>query len=129
MEDKRPRISVEHSHKSLILVKKDASFHENPFFIQIVDLSPHIAQIAVRVDDGEYVSQEITRKDLDTLLIAIRDVLTNIGTVSVIDLCDNKVHILHFENGEIGVGIGKGKYVLEKDSAEVILTFCNHVIQ
>ncbi len=128
MTDSRAKITVETSYSremnSLVLVEKDALPQNNPFFIQLLSVLGGNVRLTVRIDDGELTEQSVTKKEFILLQDTVRNILDTPGKAGVITLGGNRVQILHFENGEIGVGIGKGKYLLEQTDAALLREFC-----
>lgn len=128
MTQSRSKISTETSYSremnSLILVEKDVPPHENSFFIQLLSTLGGSVRLTVRIDDGEIIEQGVTRKEFTILQDTLRDILDTPGKAGIINLGGNRIQVLHFENGEIGVGIGKGKYLLEETDASLLREFC-----
>lgn len=128
MTTSRSKISTETSYSremnSLVLVEKDALPQNNSFFIQLLSLLGGSVRLTVRIDDSEMVEQTVTKKEFTLLQDTVRNIIDNPGKAGVITLGGNKIQMLHFENGEIGVGIGKGKYLLEQTDAALLREFC-----
>lgn len=132
MTETRSKISIETRYtreiNRLILVEKDVPPHENSFFIQILHLFGGNVKLTVRIEDGEMIEQGVTRKEFTILQDTLRNILDTPGKAGIINLGGHKIQILHFENGEIGVGIGKGKYLLEPTDASLLREFCVKVM-
>lgn len=132
MTDNRCKILVEtfYSRETnrLELTKKDVEPQDNTFFIQILCLFGGYNRLTVRVENKEISETTITKRELMLLQDTIRDVLDNPGKAKVINLGGEKIQILHFESGEIGFGIGLGKYLLEETDATLLREFCVKVM-
>lgn len=128
MTTSRSKISTETSYSreinSLVLVEKDVQLQDNSFFIQLLSLLGGNVRLSVRIDDSELIEQFVSKKEFTLLQDTIREILDTPSKAGIINLAGNKVQILHFENGEIGVGIGKGKYLLEEADAARLREFC-----
>lgn len=128
MTESRSKIKVEvvtdNYINSLTLSEKDTLPQDNSFFIQLSYSSSGHFQLAVSVDKSEYSATTITKKEFNLLQDNIREILDTPGKAGIINLNGNKIQILHFNNGEIGWGIGKGKYLLESDDAALLKEFC-----
>lgn len=132
MTDKRPTISVESLYSyeinRIVLSEKGALPHQNRFFIQLAQIRDAGIRLQIRVEDGEYTEIIIPKKDFTLLQDNLREVLTNAGVAKLFNMAGNEIQVLHFEDGEIGFGIGKEKYLLEKEEAELLKEFCVRVI-
>lgn len=132
MTDSRSKISTETSYSremnSLILVEKDKQPQENSFFIQLLSLLGGNVRLSVRIDDSELIEQFVTKKEFTLLQDTIRNIIDTPGKAGIINLGGSRIQMLHFENGEIGVGIGKGKYLLEETDAALLREFCVKVM-
>lgn len=132
MTDSRSKISTETSYSremnSLVLVEKDKQPQENSFFIQLLSLLGGNVRLSVRIDDNELIEQFVTKKEFTLLQDTIRNIIDTPGKAGIINLGGSKIQMLHFENGEIGVGIGKGKYLLEETDATLLREFCVKVM-
>ena len=132
MTDSRSKISTETSYSremnSLVLVEKDKQPQENSFFIQLLSLLGGNVRLSVRIDDNELIEQFVTKKEFTLLQDTIRNIIDTPGKAGIINLGGSKIQMLHFENGEIGVGIGKGKYLLEETDAALLREFCVKVM-
>ena len=132
MTDSRSKISTETSYSreinSLVLVEKDALPQDNSFFIQILAMNGGNFRLTVRIDDGDIVEQGVTKKEFTSLQDTLTNILDTPGKAGIITLGGSKVQILHFDNGEIGVGIGRGKYLLEETDAALLREFCVKVM-
>ncbi len=132
MTKSRSKISIETSYSreinSLILVEKDVPPQDNSFFIQILAMLGGTYSFLIRIDEAELDGQGVSKKEFTTLQDNIREILDTPGRATIITLGGNKIQILHFENGEIGFGIGKGKYLLEESDATLLREFCVKVM-
>lgn len=132
MTDSRSKISTETSYSremnSLVLVEKDKQPQENSFFIQLLSLLGGNVRLSVRIDDSELIEQFVTKKEFTLLQDTIRNIIDTPGKAGIINLGGSRIQMLHFENGEIGVGIGKGKYLLEETDAALLREFCVKVM-
>jgi hypothetical protein len=132
MTDSRAKITVETSYSremnSLVLVEKEALPQDNSFFIQLLSITGGAVRLSVRIDDSQFSEQTVTRKEFTLLQDTLRNILDTPGKAGIINLGGNKIQLLHFENGEIGVGIGKGKYLLEPTDAILLREFCVKVM-
>lgn len=132
MTKSRSKISIETSYSreinSLILVEKDVPPQDNSFFIQILAMLGGTYSFLIRIDEAELDGQGVSKKEFTTLQDNIREILDTPGKATIITLGGNKIQILHFENGEIGFGIGKGKYLLEESDANLLREFCVKVM-
>lgn len=128
MTDSRAKITVETSYSremnSLVLVEKEALPQDNSFFIQLLSITGGAVRLSVRIDDSQFSEQTVTRKEFTLLQDTLRNILDTPGKAGIINLGGNRIQVLHFENGEIGVGIGKGKYLLEETDASLLREFC-----
>ena len=128
MTDTRSRLAVETSYGEFItylkLTQKNVEPHENPFFIHIIQYKGGLVRLTVRVADGEINEQLIPAKDLAALKESIRQVLVEPGSAKAITMLTDTVQILHFENGEVGVGVGRGKYLVEETDKALLKEFC-----
>lgn len=124
----RSKIAVETHYStyqnSLILTQKGVELIDNSFFFQVLVSQGGSRRLTSRVEDSELTHTEVTTKEFILLQDTIRGVLDEAGKAATIKLGSFNVQIVHFPNGEIGVGIGKGKYLLEKTDAEVLRDFC-----
>lgn len=124
----RSKVSVETEYSeylnSLILVEKDVIGLDNSFFFQILIGKGGHRKLFSRVEDSDLSEIEITDKEFISLQDNIRKVIDTAGNAVTIKLDTHSVQFVHFPNGEIGVGIGKGKYLLEKENAELLREFC-----
>lgn len=132
MTDNRPTVCVEtvysYEINSLTLTRKDVPPHENPFYIQLIKFAGGHIRLQVKIEDGEFTEVSVGKKEFMLLQDSIREVLDNPGQAKIINLAGNKIHILHFENNEIGFGIGTNKYLLQSDEATLLREFCLRVI-
>lgn len=132
MTDSRSKISTETSYSremnSLVLVEKDKQPQENSFFIQLLSLLGGNVRLSVRIDDSDLIEQFVTKKEFTLLQDTIRNIIDTPGKAGIINLGGSRIQMLHFENGEIGVGIGKGKYLLEETDAALLREFCVKVM-
>lgn len=132
MTDSRAKITVETSYSremnSLVLVEKDALPQDNSFFIQLLSITGGAVRLSVRIEDSQFSEQTVTRKEFTILQDTLRNILDTPGKAGIINLGGNRIQFLHFENGEIGVGIGKGKYLLEETDASLLREFCVKVM-
>lgn len=132
MTTTRPKLGVEvmfsKEMNRLTLIQKDVPPQENSFFIQLLSITDGVVRLTVRINDAELTEIEVTRKEFTTLRDTIRQILEIPGKAGIVTLSGNKIQILHFENGEIGFGIGKGKYQLEKDDATLLHEYCAKVM-
>lgn len=128
MTQSRSKIEVETNYSqeinSLVLVEKDTQPQDNSFFIQLSVTLGGAVRLVIRVEDSEIVEVPVTKKEFIILQDTLRNILDNPGKAGIINLGGNKIQILHFENGEIGFGIGQGKYLLEKTDATLLREFC-----
>jgi len=126
--NQRSKIQVETSYSremnSLILVQKDVPPQDNSFFIQLLTLLSGTVRLTVRIEDGEMTETAVPKKEFAILQDTLRNILDTPGKAGIINLGGNKIQILHFENGEIGFGIGQGKYLLENNDATLLREFC-----
>lgn len=109
---------------SLIFSQKDAECFSNPFFFQLLISQGGFKRLVARVEESELIEAEISSKEFISLQDTIRGVIDTAGKAATIKLAGFPVQFVHFPNGEIGVGIGKGKYLLEPDDTERLRTFC-----
>ena len=132
MTDNRSLLGVETTYSyevnSLTLVQKDSPPHENPFYIQIVKFTGGDIRLQIRVEDSPMSETVISKKEFLLLQDTIRGILETPGGARIVNMAGNKIQILHFENSEIGFGIGKGKYLLQQNEAELLREFCLRVI-
>ena len=128
MTQSRSKIEVETNYSqeinSLVLVEKDTQPQDNSFFIQLSVTLGGAVRLVIRVEDSEIVEVSVTKKEFIVLQDTLRNILDNPGKAGIINLGGNKIQILHFDNGEIGFGIGQGKYLLEKTDATLLREFC-----
>lgn len=128
MTQSRSKIEVETNYSqeinSLVLVEKDTQPQDNSFFIQLSVTLGGAVRLVIRVEDSEIVEVSVSKKEFIILQDTLRNILDNPGKAGIINLGGNKIQILHFENGEIGFGIGQGKYLLEKTDATLLREFC-----
>lgn len=128
MTQSRSKIEVETNYSqeinSLVLVEKDAQPQDNSFFIQLSTTLGGAVRLVIRVEDSEIKEVAVTKKEFIILQDTLRNILDNPGKAGIINLGGNKIQILHFDNGEIGFGIGQGKYLLEETDATLLREFC-----
>lgn len=132
MTNSRAKISIETTYSreisSLIMVQKDVLPQNNPFFIQLSHILGGTIRLVVRIDDGDLGEHTVTKKEFTLLQDTLRNILDTPGKAGILNLGGNKIQVLHFENGEIGVGIGQGKYLLEETDANLLRDFCVKVM-
>lgn len=128
MTESRSKVSTETSYSaemnSLILVEKDVPPQDNSFFIQLLSTRGGNIRLTIRVEDSEIVEKSVTKKEFVSLQDTLINILDNPGQARVINLGGNKIQILHFENGEIGMSIGQRKYLLKENDATLLREFC-----
>lgn len=123
----RSKIAVETvygNYTSLTLVEKNVVGLDNSFYFQILVIQGGNKKLTARVETSEIIETAITNKEFISLQDTIRNVIDEEGKAATIKLGGFPVQIVHFPNGEIGVGIGKGKYLLEQDDMERLRSFC-----
>lgn len=109
--------------KKLILSQQDVLPHENRFFIQILEIPDSSVKVQISVERSEWVSLEMEKEMLSEIKKSILDMLNNPDTGCVIYIAEHKVEFVHFDNGVVGLGIGKGKYLLTEDKIEQLKSF------
>lgn len=123
----RSKISVETvygNYTSLTLVEKNVVGLDNSFYFQILVIQGGNKKLTARVETSEIIETTVTNKEFISLQDTIRNVIDEEGKAATIKLGGFPVQMVHFPNGEIGVGIGKGKYLLEQDDMERLRSFC-----
>ncbi|QPX72088.1 MAG: hypothetical protein M1M20_gp039 [Dompiswa phage TSP7_1] len=123
----RSKIAVETvygNYTSLTLVEKNVVGLDNSFYFQILVIQGGDKKLTARVETSEIIEATVTNKEFISLQDTIRNVIDEEGKAATIKLGGFPVQIVHFPNGEIGVGIGKGKYLLEQDDMERLRSFC-----
>lgn len=123
----RSKIAVETvygNYTSLTLVEKNVVGLDNSFYFQILVIQGGNKKLTARVETSEIIETAVTNKEFISLQDTIRNVIDEEGKAATIKLGGFPVQIVHFPNGEIGVGIGKGKYLLEQDDMERLRSFC-----
>ncbi|AOT23330.1 hypothetical protein HOR27_gp224 [Escherichia phage ESCO5] len=123
----RSKIAVETvygNYTSLTLVEKNVVGLDNSFYFQILIIQGGDKKLTARVETSEIIEATVTNKEFISLQDTIRNVIDEEGKAATIKLGGFPVQIVHFPNGEIGVGIGKGKYLLEQDDMERLRSFC-----
>lgn len=133
MTDLRSRIAVSTSYSKetsrITLTQKNVPAHENSFYIQVVQYSGGLVRISLRIEDGEIIEQLISESDLNTLKENLLATIEVKGMVRILTILGNKIQTVHFENDEIGIGIGKGKYLLEETDKALLKEFCLQSLQ
>lgn len=123
----RSKIAVETVYgnfTTLTLSEKNVVGLDNSFYFQVLVIQGGDKRLTARVEDSEITQTTITGREFISLQDNIRNVIDEAGKAATIKLGGFAIQIVHFPNGEIGVGVGKGKYLLEQDDMEKLRTFC-----
>lgn len=85
------------------------------FFIQFISFQLGDFILQTRVDDSEYVSMSIKKKEFMLIQDSLCHVIDNVDTMAEIKLGQHTIQIVNIKN-TIGMQVGKMRYRIPKES-------------